>query len=33
MFDLAALVRSWCHSTPLRTLELPYVTPLGIWAW
>lgn len=27
MFDLAALIRSFCHSAPLRTLE--YVVPMG----
>lgn len=31
MPDFAALIRSWCTPTPLRTLE--YVIPLGYWTW
>lgn len=31
MLDFAALIRSWCTPTPLRTLE--YTTPMGVWTW
>lgn len=30
MFDIAALIRSFCHPAPLRTLE--YVAPMGYWS-
>lgn len=33
MLDLAALVRLFCHPAPLRTLEAPFVTPIGVWTW
>ncbi len=32
MFDLAALIRSWCHPPP-KTLEQVYVTPMLEWTW
>lgn len=32
MFDLAALVRLFCVH-PIRTLELAYTAPMGVWQW
>jgi hypothetical protein len=28
--DLAALIRSWCTPTPLKTLEAVCVAPVGV---
>ncbi len=36
MLDLAALsalVRLFCHPSPLRTLEAAYTAPIGVWQW
>lgn len=30
---IAALIRSWCTPTPLRTLEAVYTAPLMVWTW
>lgn len=32
MFDLAALIHSWCHH-PIRSLEAIYTAPMGYWTW
>lgn len=30
---LAALIRSWCHPAPLRTLEQVYTAPMLTLNW